>query len=53
VAKPVVGIQPLEVGAEEPINGAHEFNCDEFCQELFQLAFDLRVFGEVNAVINI
>ncbi len=48
----VIG-QPLEVSAKEPINGAHEFNCNEFYQELFESAFDLRVLGEVNEVVDI
>ncbi len=49
----VVGEQPLEVSAKEPINVADAFNCNEFCQELFKSKFDLRVFREVNEVINI
>jgi hypothetical protein len=27
----IIGIQPLEVGAKEPINGNHEFNCNKVC----------------------
>ncbi len=41
------------MGAEEPINSAHEFNCNEFCQELSKLSFNLQVFVEVNEVVDV
>jgi hypothetical protein len=49
----VIRIRPLEVGAKEPINGTHEFNCNNVCLELFKLAFNLWVFGEVDEIVDI
>jgi hypothetical protein len=41
------------VDAKELVNSVHEFKCNEFCQELFELVFDRWVFGVVNEVIDI
>ncbi len=45
--------RPLEVGAKEPVNVPHEFNCDHSCEKLLKLVLDLRVFQELNEVVNV
>ncbi len=41
------------MSAEESIHGPHEFNRDYVGKELFESAFNLRVFREVDKVVDI
>ncbi len=41
------------MGAKEPVDIPHEVNCDRSCKKLFELALDLRVFREVNEVVEV
>ncbi len=41
------------MSAKEPLYRAHEINRDIFGEELFELAFDRGVGGEVNEVIDV
>ena len=38
---------PLKVSAKELVDIAHEFDPEFGCKMAFEMAFDLRVFGEV------
>jgi hypothetical protein len=49
----IVGARPLVVGAKEPVNVPHEFNCDHSHEKVFKSALNLRVFREVNEVVNV
>ena len=44
---------PLEVGAQEPVDGPHEFNL-EFCRkQAFEAFLDGGVFGEVDKIVHV
>ncbi len=49
----IVGAQPLEVGAKEPVDVPHEFNCDHSREKLFKSVLNLRVLQEVNKVVDV
>ncbi len=40
----IVLTRPLEMGTQEPVDSPHEIDGDEAGEELFEPAFDLRIF---------
>ena len=43
----------LEVRPQEPVDGAHEFDCKFGTEEAFKATLDLWVFREVHKVVNV
>ena len=41
------------MGAKVPVDVTHEFDLEVGCKKVSELAFDLRVFGEVDKIINV
>ena len=44
---------PLEVGIQEPVDGAHEFDLEFRRKQVFEAFLDGGVFGEVDKIVHV
>ena len=44
---------PLEVGTQEPVDGAHEFDLEFRRKQVFEAFLDGGVFGEVDEIVHV